>query len=444
MKKLTIRTRLLLLLTFLQFISLCNAGVIDKYKNDLRANRLALKDNAIWIAASKGLVRYDKALGKVSSASEELGIDSDIEYLAITSTSDNSLWFSSEEYGVVKYDGEVRNYSDSKYSAKISHRYIYSFVADSQGRVFCGDLDHIFYVDNLTPIDEYYYCKQLYYLTNGAAASLPGRPIIDMSFDSNDNLWILSNNKNASYKDGRQGLATLVKKEKDDLDELLKKEYVYPYRAVDAESLLEFDKINATSIVVDNEDNIWFTSDMGIHYYNQTTEKDSIINSTTHSAIPNEHFYANEKDSNGNIWFSSSTTLLKYSGTKFSTYTCSNYNEARAILCDGNIVWVLLKNDKLLKYQSRKFKVIDLSPALTGINESIAEAPKAKAFVSNGVLNIENAEGINSVMVYDAMGKVITSANANGATSTQIALPSNTKGLLIVKINNDVVKVICD
>ena len=444
MKKLTIRTRLLLLLTFLQFISLCNAGVIDKYKNDLRANRLALKDNAIWIAASKGLVKYDKALGKVSSASEELGIDSDIEYLAITSTSDNSLWFSSEEYGVVKYDGEVRNYSDSKYSAKISHRYIYSFVADSQGRVFCGDLDHIFYVDNLTPIDEYYYCKQLYYLTNGAAASFPGRPIIDMSFDSNDNLWILSNNKNASYKDGRQGLATLVKKEKDDLDELLKKEYVYPYRAFDAESLLEFDKINATSIVVDNEDNIWFTSDMGIHYYNQTTGKDSIINSTTHSAIPNEHFYANEKDSYGNIWFSSSKTLMKYDGEEFTTYTCPDYNEARSILCDGDIVWILLKNDTLLKFQNNEFEPIDLAPAVMGINESVIEAHKTKAYITNGELNIENEEGINSVVVYDAMGKVITSANANGATSTQIALPSNTKGLLIVKVNSEVIKVICN
>ena len=60
------------------------------------------------------------------------------------------------------------------------------------------------------------------------------------------------------------------------------------------------------------------------------------------------------------------------------------------------------------------------------------------------MLNIENAEGINLVVVYDATGKVITSANANGATSTQIALPSNTKGVLIVKVNSEVIKVVCD
>ena len=135
---------------------------------------------------------------------------------------------------------------------------------------------------------------------------------------------------------------------------------------------------------------------------------------------------------------------MKYDGEEFTTYTCPDYNEARSILCDGDIVWILLKNDTLLKFQNNVFEPIDLSPTVMGINESVIEAHKTKAYITNGELNIENEEGINSVVVYDAMGKVITSANANGATSTQIALTSNTKGLLIVKINNDVVKVICD
>ena len=81
---------------------------------------------------------------------------------------------------------------------------------------------------------------------------------------------------------------------------------------------------------------------------------------------------------------------------------------------------------------------------LQGIEESTTEVSKTKAFVQNKILNIENTEGIDSVVVYDAMGKVITSTNANGATSTQITLPSNTKGVLIVKVNDEVIKVICD
>ena len=87
---------------------------------------------------------------------------------------------------------------------------------------------------------------------------------------------------------------------------------------------------------------------------------------------------------------------------------------------------------------------VDPESVIQGVEQSITEVNKSKAFVSNEILNIENAEGINSVVVYDAMGKVITSANANGATSTQIALPSAIKGLLIVKVNNDVIKVACN
>ena len=79
---------------------------------------------------------------------------------------------------------------------------------------------------------------------------------------------------------------------------------------------------------------------------------------------------------------------------------------------------------------------------LLGVEESLINEDKVKVYISNEMLKIENAEAINSVVVYDATGKVISSNNANGATSTQIALPSTIKGVLIVKVNNEVVKVV--
>jgi RNA polymerase sigma factor (sigma-70 family) len=87
---------------------------------------------------------------------------------------------------------------------------------------------------------------------------------------------------------------------------------------------------------------------------------------------------------------------------------------------------------------------VDSESVIQGVEESITEVSKTKAFVSNEMLNIENAEGINSVVVYDAMGKGITSVNANGATSTQIALSLTIKGVIMVKVNNEVIKVVCD
>ena len=80
---------------------------------------------------------------------------------------------------------------------------------------------------------------------------------------------------------------------------------------------------------------------------------------------------------------------------------------------------------------------------LQGVEESIAEVSNTKAYVSNGVLYIENAEGINSVEIYDTTGKIITSETYNNA-SVQISLPSTLKGVIMVKVNNEVVKVICD
>ncbi len=77
----------------------------------------------------------------------------------------------------------------------------------------------------------------------------------------------------------------------------------------------------------------------------------------------------------------------------------------------------------------------------SGINESIADTPKTKAYVSDGVLYIENAEGVNTVTVYDAMGRVISSGTYNNS-SVQISLPSTLKGVIMVKVNNEVVKVV--
>jgi hypothetical protein len=79
---------------------------------------------------------------------------------------------------------------------------------------------------------------------------------------------------------------------------------------------------------------------------------------------------------------------------------------------------------------------------LLGVEDNIVETPKTKAFVSNESLIIENVEGINSVVVYDAMGReILTSIPSSVEKVVSITLP-NVKGLLIVNVNNEVVKII--
>ena len=114
------------------------------------------------------------------------------------------------------------------------------------------------------------------------------------------------------------------------------------------------------------------------------------------------------------------------------------------MLCDGNIVWVLLKNDTLLKFQNNEFEAIDLGPAITntGIDESIADTSNTKVFVSNEMLYIESEEDITSVAIYDSMGReVLTFSPSPVEMGVEITLP-NVKGVLIVKVNNEVVKVV--
>ena len=101
-----------------------------------------------------------------------------------------------------------------------------------------------------------------------------------------------------------------------------------------------------------------------------------------------------------------------------------------------------MSDNSLFKFEDEKFEIIDLEE-ITGTIESTAEVSNTKAYVSDGVLYIENAEGINSVTVYDAMGRVISSGTYNNS-SVQISLPSTLKGVIMVKVNNEVVKVICE
>ena len=80
---------------------------------------------------------------------------------------------------------------------------------------------------------------------------------------------------------------------------------------------------------------------------------------------------------------------------------------------------------------------------LQGVEESTTDESNTKAYVSDGVLYIESAEDINSVTVYDAMGRIITSGTYSNA-SLQIPLPTTLKGVVMVKVDNCVVKVICN
>ena len=385
-----------------------------RWCHDYYANRIANDGKNLWLTTSTGLIKYDKNNEYAYNAASELYyVSEESTFTAIETYNINGtlvICYSANEIGAFTFDGSIVNYMGtySHYSEG------YSYTMSPDGGIWAS-LDYIY----MPPVDSLYYGDGLR-ISNMWSANVFGA-IMDMTFDSKNNLWI------ASY--GQYNYLEYVKLESYDQPEL---------------KLTGNKKI--VSIAIDSNDNIWYASEEGINCYYQAIGQEVCMTKEQYPAMLENRYFGNDIDDNGNIWFTSENNLLKWDGSEFTTYTCDGYEEARSMLCDGNIVWVLLKNDTLLKFQNNEFEAIDLGPAITntGINESIAETQNTKAFVTNEMLNIENAEGINSVVVYDAMGKVISSANANGATSTQIALPSTIKGVIMVKVNSEVIKVICN
>ena len=382
-----------------------------EWHDDYYTNRLTKNTDCIIIAASKGVVKLNKTDNTFYNASNEYLIDEECRITAILAQGNDTLYYSDGYYGPRLFDGNTTK----NYYSPINERgdnYSYSLALDSSNDIWINFRGRFSRPTefNIFPINQPY-------IIHDAIYGAPTAVIMDMAFDSKGNLWMATYGLffQAVYFQSQQESSTTT-------------------------DVISGGEKEATSIVVDFDDNIWLTSDDGIHYYNQETGRDSILTNATNPTIPATQFYANDIDNEGNIWFSSSTILMKYNGAEFTTYTCDGYEEARAILCDEDIVWVLLKSDKLLKFQNNEFETIDLSPAVTGIEESSIEETSTKAYVSNGVLYIENAEGINSVEIYDTAGKIITSGTYNNA-SAQVSLPTTIKGVIMVKVNNEVVKV---
>ena len=391
------------------------------FYNNYYSNRIAKCGDDLLIATSKGIVKYNTINNSFYNASIELGADINAWIIMISvSPNGDLIYYTDIEEGAFVYDGEQAIIYDDWFSLGYSSSIIYSYTCtyDELGNIWFGAGGKVIPYNNYETVCDYPYT----YRSSDNISSAVFSCISDLKFDSKGNLWI------TIYGDYNHFL--YLKKEDRSTTLSLKRP-----KGNNGETK------RISSLVIDKNDNIWYASENGINCYYQEEEQEVCMTKEQYPAMLENRYYDNDIDYNGNIWFTSEKNLLKWDGTEFTTYTCSDYKEARAMFCDGNIVWVLLKNDTLLKFESNEFETIDLSPAVTGIEESIAEVNKSKAFVTNEMLNIENAEGINSVVVYDTMGKVISSANANGATSTQITLPSTIKGMIMVKVNNEVIKV---
>ena len=394
------------LLTPLLLVIFCFHSIGETLNEQYYFNRLATDGENIWIATSKGVVRYNKTENKTYNANDVLGIDENSIVNCIKTDKKGNLWYSVEGEGVYFYDGDKYESHFDFYKENLLRL---SFAFDSNDSIWVSAGGY--YISPII-ID-----SQIGYTTPDNYSSTQNAYIMDMEFDSKENLWI------SIFGEYNSLLCHKTDKSI-------------------CETIIEGGNTVIPTLTMDDNDNIWYTLEKSIVCYNTTSNEKTEYWNSTNKEIPAAHFFASDIDYNHNIWFTSSHYLLRYDGKNFKWWNSYGYHDPRAILCDGERVWILMKNDVLFKFEEETFDKIDLSLAVAGIEESIAEESNTKAYVSNGILYIESSEEIANVKIYDAMGREVLAHNpTQGETSVEIALP-NVKGVLIVKVNSEAIKVI--
>ena len=395
-------------LALLLMIMICITSKGENLSEQNHFNRLANDGTNIWVATSKGVVRYNKIEKRAYNENETLEIDENSVVNCIKTDKSGRVWYSIENEGVYYYNGvKVESYFDF-YKEELLRL---AFAFDRNDSIWVSAGGHY-----ISPMIE---DTRIGQTTPDAYSTSKNAYIMDMEFDSKGNLWISIFGEYNS---------------------LLCQKSDNSY----CESIIAEGNLVLPSLTIDKNDNIWYTLKEGLVYYNTQTGTQTLYSHDTDNNIPSAHFFASDIDENNNMWFTSSHYLVKYDGENFKWWNSYGYHDPRGILCDGDVVWIYMSNDVLFRFKDEKFEKIDLAPEVAGIEDNNIEKSNTKAFVSNETLIVESSEEITNISVYDMMGRVITSTNGNGATSTQITLPSNTKGVLIVKVNDKVVKVVCN
>ena len=421
------------LMIFISSISMLNAQYLI-YLREYRSDRLAIVGDEIWIAGMKGLISYNKTTGKTVNHNSAINVTSKDTVSCIEADISGDIYFYKKHDNLYKYSPykECKNILNWEENAYYSNFNV--LIQDKEtGDLWLGGSNELYRIKNSGTYT---------LITNKVSSNYS--VVTDMDIDNNKTLWGVceAGSEPPLFYCNTQSLRSNFRSLKEDLIPKNIIDYIY-------------------SVEIDDSGEIWFCASDGICRYLKD-EKSYVVynNDNTSGIMPKKdytdadidfeitvdiYYSASDKDSDGNLWFSSPYHLTKYNGTEFKSYTCPEYKEARDIICDEDIVWVYLRDDSLLKFQNGEFTQVELNIIPLNMEESIAKANKTKAYIANGVLNIENEGGITSIEVYNSLGTPLYLRGAGGEeTSIQIQLSSTIKGIIIVKVNNEVVKVICN
>lgn len=320
--------------TLFILLTIANISAIGTYQFEqwpdlYYSNRISDDGENLWIATSKGIVKYNKQTSLLINASESVVADSEAKIILVSVMPNGNLLYVDNSQGTYIFNGT----SAALYGPgpEVSTRFF--------GLAAAYDSDDELWIANYGTCAPPNYLDfgfpGMGYKTSDYNSSAFPPTITDMAFDSKGNLWMTmygAKNHLVCLNNGASQISELLKGTRE-----------------------------VASLAIDKNDNVWFADENGIHRYNPATNVDELMTNATNSNIPAAQFYANDVDKDGNVWFTSSHYLLRYDGENFKWWNCYGYHEARAIYCDDDAVYVLMQDDTLMKFKNEKFKTIDLT-----------------------------------------------------------------------------------
>ncbi|MEG1905421.1 MAG: T9SS type A sorting domain-containing protein [Bacteroidales bacterium] len=397
------KTIILILSIFLGFYAQVQAQDPGAYRFDeswhWRSNRLANTREGLWIAGDTDIFSFDRTSETWYSVNLFLEINRHDTINFVTVDSSDRLWYGLKEHRPRMFDGEVHYYENLKMPSFV--RIFYDLMPLDEDRFYtAGQAFH--HYDASAGINTYF---------GGWMYSGCQMAVTDIAMDSKGGIW---------------ATATYGGKMLSHIDVTTESVTYYTLKWYEGVSTL----------VIDQEDNIWTGSRIGLIHFDTETKKYQEFNYLKNPEIPKGFYSASDKDEKHNLWFSCADHLVKYDGSTFTSYTCPEYKEARSILCDKDIVWILTRDQTLLRFDKGEFKAFQLVKG-TGIATTDADAVSFKVSQKAQEIDISGEVGISEVALYNLSGTLLSSQLFASERAVQFDHDGLANGIYILKIRHE-------
>ena len=311
----------------------------------------------IWIGTDKGLASFDNSSGTIRSYREkEL---SDARIMAMVLDRNGDLVISSEQKGIVEYDG-VRFFIPEKINNVIPS-VVTSLFTSSQGDTYAG-----------TITGEIYDLSDISVKPVKASEGSFGSAVSSITQDKDGNLWAGLSRLGMVRISGRkvERFETVDGLPGKSVRDILYDRQMFLWVATDDGIAMFHDGIFSTyttreglssnvvyGILEDSKGGLWVgTRGGGINYI--TDKKTKRFNEG--SGLPSNLIGGLHEDSSGNIWICTATGLVKWDGRRLSVYDERHGLPAKVIGAvyedSRNTVWTGTIGGRILMLKDRQFK----------------------------------------------------------------------------------------